>query len=97
MLIKIGLNEEAKIPHETKAMDCLNRYLKRSGLNSDDYRVIKQIFIHEIETPVHLTIFKYTTMEPKIRKEMKYILHYSDAREDVLPAPHGTNTICSVK
>ena len=31
-----------------------------------------------------------------IPKEMKYNLHYGKVHGDVLPPPHGTNTICSV-
>ena len=31
-------------------------------------------------------------MGPMIPKEMKYNLHYSEVRGDVLPPPHGTNT-----
>ena len=42
------------------------------------------------------SIFKYTTMDQMIPKEMKYNLHYGDVRGDVLQPPHGTNTICSV-
>ena len=42
------------------------------------------------------SIFKYTIMGPMIPKEMKNNLHYGEVRGDVLPPPHGTNTICSV-
>ena len=38
-----------------------------------------------------------TTMGPMIPKEMKYDLHYSDVRGDVLPQPYGTNTSCSIE
>ena len=35
-------------------------------------------------------------MGPMILKEMKYKLYYGDARGDILPPPHGTDTSCSV-
>ena len=62
----------------------LRLYISSNEICSTAYALLR---IHEQN---------YTTMEPMIPKEIKYNLHYSDVRGDVLLPPHGTNTSCSV-